>query len=151
MNISCIGAGEQRYKFKDQTGALTGRASQKPAPHAPQPDSWDLTPLPSSETTIKTCALISTLQVVDLRYDVSYYGEFLKDIPRRLGSNKALDAAAGALSSAYVSLHTRQQSVSTYTEYGNALKALRLCLDDPVKGNSPETLCAIYLVMICQV
>lgn len=38
-----------------------------------------------------------------------------------------------------------------YKAYGEALGCLRASLDDPATAGSVETLCAVYLVMICQV
>lgn len=93
---------------------------------------------------------VSTLEVTDLRYDLAWYGAFLKDIPRRLGSNDALDASVSALTVAHPSLHTRQKSPEIFVKYGKALKALRTCLNDPIKARTVETLCAIYLIIICQ-
>jgi hypothetical protein len=36
-------------------------------------------------------------------------------------------------------------------EYCNSLRALRESLNDPVEAQSPNTLCAVYLITICQV
>ena len=107
--------------------------------------------VPYSETMRIASIFISTLEVSDLRYSVSYYGAFLKYVPQRLGTNQALDAAVLALANASSCLRTRENSTQVLVQYGNALKALRLSLSDPLKAESPETLCAIYLVMICQV
>lgn len=96
-------------------------------------------------------AFVSTLQISDLRYSVSYYGAFLKYVPQRLGTNQALDASVKALATASSCLRSREHPTQMLIQYGNALTALRLSLSDPVKAQSPETLCAIYLVMICQV
>ena len=106
---------------------------------------------PSNETTMVASKFASTLEVTDLRYDLAWYGAFLKDIPRRLGSNDALDASVSALTVAHSSLHTRQKSPEIFVKYGKALKALRTCLNDPIKARTVETLCAIYLIIICQV
>lgn len=106
---------------------------------------------PSNETTTLASAFIFTLEVKDLRYDLSCYGAFLNDIPKRLGSNIALDASVNALSSAFPSLYTHQHSSQTLSKYGNALRALRICLDDPSQAWSANTLCAVYLLLICQV
>jgi hypothetical protein len=106
---------------------------------------------PSNETTTIASAFIFTLEVTDLRYDLSCYGSFLKDIPKRLGSNTALDASVNVLNSAFSSLYTRQQSLETLSRYANALKALRICLNDPSLAWTANTLCAIYLLLICQV
>lgn len=42
-------------------------------------------------------------------------------------------------------------SRETYTRFGLAVKALRLFLADPGFVYTPETLCAIFLIWICQV
>ena len=106
---------------------------------------------PSNETTTIASAFIFTLEVKDLRYDLSCYGAFLKDIPKHLGSNIALDASVNFLTSAFSSLYTHQQSLETLSRYVKALKALRICLSDPSQVWTANTLCAIYLLLICQV
>jgi hypothetical protein len=106
---------------------------------------------PSNETTTIARAFIFILDVTDLRYDLSCYGSFLKDIPERLGSNPALDASVSVLTSAFSSLYTRQQSLETLSRYVDALKALRICLNDPSQAWTANTLCAIYMLLICQV
>lgn len=106
---------------------------------------------PSNETTTLADAFICTLEVKDLRYDLSCYGPFLRDIPKRLGSNIALDASVSVLTSAYSSLYTHQRSLKTLSNYVKALKALRICLDDPSQAWTADTLCAVYLLLICQV
>lgn len=110
-----------------------------------------LLPSPSNETTSIAGAFIFTLEVKDLRYDLSCYGAFLEEIPKRLGSNIALDASVDVLTSAYSSLYTHQQSLITLSKYVNALKALRTCLNDPSQAWKADTLCAVYLLLICQV
>jgi hypothetical protein len=101
--------------------------------------------------TLLTGGFLSALQVTDIRFDLSIYGEFFKDIPRRLGTNEALDASVSALTTAWPSVHTRQQSTEMVSRYVHALKSLRVCLSDPAKAESANTLCAVYLVTICQV
>lgn len=113
--------------------------------------SGGLSRAPSNARTIVTNALVSALEVTDLRYSLICYGGFVKDIPRRLGTNDALDASVGALTSAFSSLQRRRQSPETLSRYVHALKTLRISLNDPAKAHSPNTLCAMYLIMICQV
>jgi hypothetical protein len=107
--------------------------------------------LPSNETSTIASAFIFILEVKDLRYDISCYGPFLKDIPQRLGSNIALDTSVNALISGYSTLHTRRQSVEALSRYVSALKALRICLNDPSQAWTANTLCAVYLLLIYQV
>lgn len=106
---------------------------------------------PSNESTILAGALVSALDVKDLRYDLTTYGVFVLDLPRRLGTNKALDAAAEALAVSHPSLYTGKQRPEMLATYLNALKELRISLSNPNKLQITDTLCAIYLIIICQV
>ncbi|KAF2178156.1 hypothetical protein K469DRAFT_643182 [Zopfia rhizophila CBS 207.26] len=150
LQIPCIGCGEQRYKFKDQKmvfrsagfQAAQGVVSVSTVPALPR--------IPSNQTTMVASAFVSQLEVTDIRYDLTCYGAFLRHIPRRLGTNAALDASVGAVTSAFSSLHTGQHSLDALTKYIHALKTLRVCLNDPVRARTVDTLCAIYLIMICQ-
>lgn len=98
-----------------------------------------------------TSRFVSALEVLDPRFDLTIYGNFVREIPRRLGTNEALDAAVGTLTTALPLVHTRQQSAELYHKYVEALQSLRVCLGDPAKAASPNTLCALYFVIICQV
>lgn len=74
-------------------------------------------------------------------------------MPRRLGRNEALDAAARAFSVTMSVVRTGRITVPMLTDYGVALKALRrlFVVGGEDKVVTVETLVAIYLVMICQV
>ncbi|KAF2096262.1 hypothetical protein NA57DRAFT_67772 [Rhizodiscina lignyota] len=148
LRIDCKGSGQQRFKFKDQT--LAFRSNKDQASQSPSSSGTEMTRSPSNETTVLVSAFISTLEVKHPGYDLSCYGWFLQDIPKRLGTNDALDAAVGAISAAYSSIYTRQRSVETFSRYGHALRTLRVCLNDHKKSHSVDTLCAIYLIMVCQ-
>lgn len=92
-----------------------------------------------------------TLTITDVRYDITYYGAFLRDTPRRLGSSVALDASVKAVVTACPYFRHQNFSPDAYMEYCNSLRALRESLNDPVEARSPNTLCAVYLITICQV
>ncbi|KAM5358360.1 hypothetical protein ACJZ2D_015345 [Fusarium nematophilum] len=141
LKIPCIGSGKQRYKFK-------GSASPPFNPGVLQA----LVHVPSNPTGTITNAFVSRLEITDLRYDLTCYGDFLRHIPARLGHNEALDSSADALATTFSTLHGPHgyQSVDALSKYVRALKALRVCLSDPAKARTPETMCAVYLVMICQ-
>jgi hypothetical protein len=106
---------------------------------------------PSSEVTMAASRFVSALEVLDPRFDLTIYGNFIREIPRRLGTNEALDAAVGTLTTALPLVHTRQRSAELFHKYVVAIRALRLCLGDPVKAASPDTLCALYFIVVCQV
>ncbi|KAF7543637.1 hypothetical protein G7Z17_g10582 [Cylindrodendrum hubeiense] len=167
LSIPCIGGGKQRFKFKvhvvetqpsdtqpSDTQALEMQVSKPkgPAPHAhkrPCVRANPLSMIPRSRTTELAAVLVSRLEVTDVRYDITAYGDFLRYIPERLGTNKALDASVDAFSTAYGSLYS-DQHLCAVSKYGQSLKALRDCLDDPIKGKSAETMCAIYLIIVVQ-
>lgn len=95
---------------------------------------------------------IQKLQVRDTRYDIVWaYGGLFNEIPKRLGTNAALDASVLALTSAISGIGNIRKSPQLLRLYGNALRSLKTCLDDPVAVRSSSTLCAIYLIWICQV
>jgi hypothetical protein len=169
LDIPCVNVGKQRYKFKIQTlqrgssssstpqivdtdgETSTSSSSQKSV--SPFLFQQALVKVPSNKTTTVTHTLVSRLEITDLRYDITCYGDFLRHIPARLGRNEALDASADALATTFSTLHMPQgyQTIDALTKYGRAINSLRLCLDNPVKARMPETMCAVYLIMICQV
>jgi len=68
-----------------------------------------------------------------------------------MGRNPALDGSIDALANAYTALRTQTKSPEVFSAYANALRCLRMVMETPETAQTPETLCAIYLVMICQV
>ncbi|KAM0245813.1 hypothetical protein ACHAP5_005132 [Fusarium lateritium] len=168
LDIPCVNVGKQRYKFKVQmlgpgsdslklqnissTDDETSSSSSSRSSKSPLVFHHAMVRVPSNKTTIVTHTLVSRLEITDLRYDITCYGDFLRHIPARLGRNEALDASADALATTFSTLHLSQgnQSVEALTKYGRAIHSLRMCLDSPAKARMPETMCAVYLIMICQ-
>jgi hypothetical protein len=105
----------------------------------------------TSDVARAASAFVSVLQVTDPRYDITCYGGWVLDLPRRLGVNDALDASVQALSAAFPSIHTKNITCKALGTYVKALEVLRMHLADTKKAREPETLCAIYLIMVCQV
>jgi hypothetical protein len=107
---------------------------------------------PSNDATLMLSDFIQKLEVSDLRYDICWsYGDILREVPKRLGTNAALDASVRAITTVCSDLSTRQKSQEALKRYGHALRALRTCLEDPIIAQSSSTLCAVYLIWICQV
>ncbi|KAM0264950.1 hypothetical protein ACHAQJ_000466 [Trichoderma viride] len=159
LNISCVGCGQLRYKFKNQTDLQVVRSSNKTRSRAsPQFETESESPgssisLVSSKDTARSGAFISLLNVTDPSYDLGCYGPWFKDLPKRLGNNEALDAAVEAMVGFYPHLRRHEQSSlsrGSLLKYVNALRALRTCLNDPQKAQKAETLCAVYILLICQ-
>ena len=94
---------------------------------------------------------VQGLQVSDPRYDLWVYGAFLVEVPRRIGANAALDAAAESFSTALPVLRTKVVCEDMRAKYIDALAALRTTLNSPTLASSSCTLCAIFLLVITQV
>ncbi|KAK0773747.1 hypothetical protein LTR02_003885 [Friedmanniomyces endolithicus] len=75
----------------------------------------------------------------------------MHEIPRRLGVNKALDAAVATVVEAHSSFCSRRPaSTRGLLLYSVALSNLRASLDDVGTACSNETLCAVMVLMACQ-
>lgn len=80
------------------------------------------------------------------------FGDYVAEVPCRLGTNPALDAAAEAVVVSYSTFTDRPNRRGLVLwKYNDAISKLRMCLDDPTLASSPETLCAVMLLLICQV
>lgn len=90
----------------------------------------------------------------DLRYNLTWaFGTFIQEVPRRLGENAALDAAATSLALSHVRYSTgrRDPAPEEIKAHINALSVLRKCLNDPVVARDANTLCAVMLLLFAQV
>jgi hypothetical protein len=105
----------------------------------------------STNTETLAAAFVAALEVTDIRYGVAYYGEFLGEVPKRLGSSAVLDSAVKAVSTAYPFLRTGSVPPNALVHYGQSLRALRDSLNNPSEARAPHTLCALYLIVVCQV
>ncbi|KAF4980781.1 hypothetical protein FZEAL_3295 [Fusarium zealandicum] len=159
LKIQCVGAGKQKYKFKafqpgtcqdpqetySQTLDVVGMPS-KPRLTV----QITLPPTPSNDSSLLAGRFVAALGAADLRYSLVCYGDFLEYIPQRLGESDALDASVKALLCALPYHYNGQMPSDALVYYIEALKALRLCLSCTDKKLVPETLSAIYMIMICQ-
>lgn len=110
-------------------------------------------PGPSNELTCLTSAFVKTIKrSTDLRYNLWWsFGSFLEDVPRRLGTNEALDRAIDAMTTAHGDFCTRRSvSVGALSKYSQALRTLHVYLDDRAHAQSSNTLCAVMVLLVCQ-
>jgi hypothetical protein len=162
LGITCAGFGQQRFKFKDEGQRLA--LANEPTTTACKNDISNINGLvivaaPSNGLanglTRLTSAFVSNLDPsTDISIQLTWnFGDFLCDVPPRLGTNEALDAASEALVSSYAYFLAGGVGVTpeVLLKHSKALSALRHCLDDPVKAYSSETLCSIMILMIVQV
>ncbi|KAF7955585.1 hypothetical protein EAE96_004511 [Botrytis aclada] len=153
LSISCVGSGIRRYKFISgsiDSTVTTGSTTTKHKNHALHTTRKQILRVPSNKTLSVAGSFISVLEVKDIRYDIGVYGAFLAEIPKRLGSSAALDASVNAISTSYTSIYSRTKPVEALESYGRGLKALRVALNDPKEATEANTICAFYLMMICQ-
>jgi hypothetical protein len=158
LQIPCIGSGERRFKFQEQLPFRSGSSSAfartshrntsaKRTPRAvPSP--------PRNEVALLIDAFTQMIKPsTDLRFNLAWSaGLYLELVPQRLGTNAALDASAACLIDAHSNfcLH-RDVSVDSLVKYSRALNQLKEHLSDPVKARTSETLCAVMLLLACQV
>jgi hypothetical protein len=108
--------------------------------------------LPTNNLTVLIDSFVRTFKT-DLKYNLVWSnGLYLHEVPRRLGYNDALDTSVAALTAAHSDVVLgRKPSVKALTEYTRALRTLNNYLNDPAKARASETLCAVMLLLVCQV
>lgn len=149
LDIACIGSNTQRWKFQHErvrgsSSTLSQAVVVRHAQEAPIPPHLD------DKNSLTACRLISLCQVSDLSYDISIYGDYFRFIPRRLGTNQTLDAVVTAFVSAHPTLYTKETSTEALAAYGTALKSLTKALNDGSQRVSPDLLCSLQMLNVCQ-
>lgn len=109
--------------------------------------------VPPSPDMAVSMSLVNKLQNRQSRFEINWaHGSFMDDIPKRTSHSVALTVATQAfmlaLPCAEVS-HTL--SLRRLRSYTAALRATRLALLHPAEAYTLNTLCAVYLLWICQV
>ncbi|KAH7196413.1 uncharacterized protein B0J16DRAFT_408146 [Fusarium flagelliforme] len=105
----------------------------------------------SNERTLITGNLVHILNLNDPAYEISTYGSFVVDLPRHVGSSKALDAAISAFVEGFGTMRNKTApKVKALDRYVDALGTLREAISEPKQANSLDNMCAIYLIAICQ-
>ncbi|CAG8892680.1 unnamed protein product [Penicillium egyptiacum] len=161
LKVSCVGSGQRRFKFKEQQFPSKSNQSSQVALASgsrsteKEKSSFELPrACPGNGMTSLTNSFVGAIKrSTDLRYNIWWsFGIFLEDVPRRLGSNEALDRAVDAVTTAHAGFCTRQPaSVEALAKYSYALKTLRVYLDDPLQASASSTLCAVMILLICQI
>ncbi|KAH7152629.1 hypothetical protein EDB81DRAFT_930933 [Dactylonectria macrodidyma] len=139
LSIPCIGNGVKRWIFK-QENASTSTNRTVPSPrHSP-----------SNETTRVVSSLVFFLGVDDIRYGIrALGGDFITDLPRRVGSSQTLDTSVRAILASYQTLQYQGSKVEALARYGDALTALSTCLQDP-KQSFATKIYTVYNINVCQ-
>lgn len=133
-------------KNRPNSARYATTALQVLAPESPQP-------LIGSDLNSLAGNFIATIKrTTDLRYNLWWsFGLWLEDLPRRLGTNEALDRAVDTLTMAHSNFSCNQPpSVETLSKHSRALRTLSVYLDDSVHAQSSSTLSAVMVLLICQ-
>ncbi|VTO90236.1 unnamed protein product [Fusarium graminearum] len=148
LKIPCTGSGVRRFMFKSENPQAVRKGSK--ALVATNPNSVPAAG-PSSGKTLLASNLVHIIELRDPACDISTYGWFIQDLPRRIGSNEPLDAAIAAFVAGFGTLQDKTMStVDALDRYVFALKALRKSMQNSVQANSVDNICSIYLIAICQ-
>ncbi|KID96962.1 Zn(2)-C6 fungal-type DNA-binding domain protein, partial [Metarhizium majus ARSEF 297] len=169
-NIACVGVGQQRFKFINQSSsspsssASSGGAAAAAAhgqkvvsrfvEHAtPLATGSPKSPLRNGNDRVADTLvyfLASTHQGYNLKpFRLSVFGE----LPRRIGYSPALDASLAAFTSL---LETRQSPSEQLNPrslqlYASGLKALETSIANPSSRYRSDTLCAAYILSECHI
>lgn len=144
LGIPCVGGGLKRFIFKSHNMSKLNTSSQPDNPNSQ---------MPSSTSMAVGLSLVSRLETRHQRFEMNWaHGSFMDEIPKRLDHSKALATATEAfmlaIPCAEVSHTLSRQRLRAYIA---ALTATRLALLHPVDAFSSNTLCAVYLLWVCQV
>ena len=152
LGIVCDGSGQRKFQFLGAKHFQRGRHAK--SSEAPNSDALEMSLVLSNEQDMLLNAFCETIKPsTQRRYNlVSAYGPLLYEIPRRLGTNEALDSALRALISAHSDICTRSRVSSlSVMRYNQSVECLRVSLYDSVKARSPESICAAMVLLMCQV
>lgn len=110
---------------------------------------------PSNDQSRLFSDLVSILNTESVRFGLFCFGTVFYDLPQLLGSNPTLDTSLAALCASFHMMHNNQPSsrAKALQLYGATVGSLRKSLEIPVTGrvNVAQTVCAVYIITICQV
>lgn len=172
LRIQCTGRGVLQYRFKNNfitdsaaptpakgsTPSACPRATARARRRQQQAQEQQLTlrpllPLvkaPSNETTQTLASFVSILEITDPRYDLNTVSYWLADLPRRYGTNKALDMAMQTVSVAFPCFSSKKVTTEALEAYDKATKYVHLYLNDARSNVDTECMCAIFLLLVAQ-
>ncbi|ATY66677.1 Fungal transcriptional regulatory [Cordyceps militaris] len=130
LGVACVGSGQRRFLFIDQKCARrpnSGVSSDGSVASTPCSSLQSSLPGPRSEADVLVGCFVDMIQPsTDRRFNLaSTYGDFLQNVPQRLGSNTALDVAAQALVASHRDFAVRRPvTPDSLAKYSDAIRAL---------------------------
>lgn len=104
--------------------------------------------MPLTPSELLAFGLIQSLQIEDHASCLGIIGEFVREVPARLGRSDALDAVTACMLATHKRL-LRNEHQDRRIEprlYGRALHMVSNALTDPQSWSTPDTLCATVLL-----
>ncbi|KAK8123050.1 hypothetical protein PG984_011720 [Apiospora sp. TS-2023a] len=168
LGLKCIGSGERKFLFIDQKcrrrradqqqadDLATGLTISRPASSSASFLTGATTispPLPQTELQMLIGAFVYTIAPTTTRANlVQTYGPFLEMVPSRLGTNAALDNSTRAVVCAHQNVcRGRPATEEALAHYSLAIRTLSLCLNSFDSVRSTETVCAVIMLIMCEV
>lgn len=155
LRITCVGGGVRRFVFRAyaKDDNKSSRMMETHHPLHQQMSHSSILQMPSNALMKLSASLVDRLQFGNPGSGINWSsGTFIHELPKRLEHSDALVAATHAfiLSCPCVGV-TYSLSQQRLRSYVSALKATRLALTHSEEACSLDTMCAIYLLWVCQV
>ncbi|KAF5562704.1 hypothetical protein FNAPI_3023 [Fusarium napiforme] len=150
LGIPCVGSGEQKYVFKPVSFTKPFKTSFPKARKRKESSQLSMLHNPQNALTLLRAKLVAVLEITDLRYGLSCYGNFLEHIPGRLGYSQALDTSVDLMMSILPYHYTHEIPSQVQAKYDSGLKVFRDTQDETGTKLSPEDVAAFHIMMICQ-
>lgn len=108
--------------------------------------------MPSSETTQLTKLFVKDIEIKDIRFDLTWaFGDVLKEVPQRLGSDPAFDSAAKTFTTVIPFARSGKCTEHMIRTYVNGLQSMSIALSKRSGSCKGNVWMMIYLTCICQV
>lgn len=154
LGLCCGGAVVRRFKFIPEKFERTPNATNprnKREKCQVLRNELVISQTPPSESMRVARDFISVLESPSVSYDLNLLGIFFKTLPQRFDSSPALRSSVNALTDMYRSTRGHGDSTLALKHQGTAMKDIREALQDPKEAHTPNTVLAIYVVMMSQV
>ncbi|KAF5570421.1 hypothetical protein FPHYL_1257 [Fusarium phyllophilum] len=149
LEIPCVGSGEQKYVFKPVSFTKPFKTSFPKAQKREKSSEVPILHKPQNSLTLLEAKLVAALDITDLRYGISCYGDFLEHIPQRLGHSFSLDVAVDLMMSILPYHYSHEIPSQVLAKYDSGLKVLG---SQDRKGTqlSSEDVAVLHVMTICQ-
>ncbi|KAF5716034.1 hypothetical protein FMUND_6546 [Fusarium mundagurra] len=150
LGVQCVGSGEQKYVFKPVSFTKPFKTSFPKAQKRKNTSQVFVLHKPQNSSTLLEAKLVAALEISDLRYGLSCYGDFLEHIPKRLGHSHALYVSVDLMMSILPYHYSHEIPSQVLAKYDRSLKVLSVPQDKNGTQLSPEDAAVLHVMTICQ-